>query len=241
MATQLTWDNAADRIYETGVKWGVLYNEVLENKGGYGNGVAWNGLTAVTESPSGADENALYADDMKYLSLRAAEEFGATIEAYTYPDEWMKCDGSEALLPGVIVGQQTRSTFGLCFRTVVGNSEKGDSFGYKLHLIYSATASPSERAYQTINDSPEAITFSWEMTTTPVNIDKIADKEYKATGCLTIDTTKLASSEKANLQKLEDVLYGKVEDGESGYKDARLPLPNEVYTILKTGSETYNA
>ena len=236
MATNITWDAAADRIYETGVKQGVLYNTVLENDGGYGNGVAWNGLTAVTESPSGAEETALYADDIKYLSLRSAEEFGATIEAYTYPDEWKVCDGTADLggLAGVSVGQQSRSQFGLSYRTVVGNSVKGDDYGYKLHMIYAATASVSERAYQTINDSPEAITFSWEMTTTPVTIDAIEGITYKTTACLTIDQTKLDETTKKNLVILENILYGK-----SG-SDARLPLPNEVYTILKTGKETYN-
>lgn len=237
MATNITWDAAADRLYETGVKQGVLYNKVLDNNGGYGNGVAWNGITAVTESPSGAEETALYADDIKYLSLRSAEEFGATIEAYTYPDEWMVCDGTAELggLSGLMVGQQGRSQFGLSYRTVVGNSIKGDDYGYKLHMIYAATASVSERAYQTINDSPEAITFSWEMTTTPVTIEDIDGVSYKTTACLTIDQSKLDETGKKNIAALENILYGR--DGE----DARLPLPNEVYTILKSGKGTYNS
>lgn len=253
MAKNLTWDQAADRIYETGVRRGVLYNKVLAADsdgvlGGYGNGVAWNGLTAVTESPSGAEETPLYADDIKFLSLRSAEEFGATIEAYTYPDEWMVCDGTAELggLKGVVVGQQSRSQFGLCYRTVVGNNESGEKYGYKIHLIYAATASPSERAYQTINDSPEAITFSWEMTTTPVPVSDITKgsvkTEYKSTACLTIDTTKLDSSTKEHLAVLESVLYGTYKPSESATaEDARLPLPDEVYAILNTGTPTYSA
>lgn len=239
MATQLTWDNSVDRVYETGVKKGVLYNEPLADNKGYGNGVAWNGLTSVSESPSGAEETALYADDIKYLSLRSAEEFGATIEAYTYPDEWMACDGSADLggIDGVAIGQQSRGKFGLCYRTIVGNDEKGNDFGYKLHLIYGGTASPSERSYQTVNDSPEAITFSWEITTTPVPVGKVGEKDHKPTACLTIDTTRLKEGAKAKLAELEAILYGMKETEDSTteapkYEDARLPLPAEVYSIL---------
>lgn len=238
MATDLKWDEKlSDKMYETGVDHAVLYNKVLEESKGYGNGVAWNGITSVSESPSGAEETALYADNIKYLSLRSAEEFGATLEAYTYPDEWMDCDGSADLggLAGVTIGQQTRSTFGLSYRTKVGDAEKGDDRGYKLHLLYGGTASPSERAYQTINDSPEAITFSWEVTTTPVKVAPIDNKEYKSTSILTIDTTKMTADAKAKLKDLEDILYGRVaKQGQEGqYEDARLPLPDEVYSIFK--------
>ena len=213
---KLTWDETFKRLYETGVRQGVLYPQ--DNSGAYPKGVAWNGLTAITESPSGAEETALWADDIKYLSLRSAEEFGATIEAYTYPDEFAICDGSAELTTGVIVGQQPRKPFGLCYRTVLGNDTQLDNHGYKLHLIYGATASPSERAYQTVNDSPEAITFSWEMTTVPVAV-----KGAKPTACVTIDSTK-ADSEK--LTALEKILYG----DES--TEARLPLPDEIKSLL---------
>ena len=179
---KLTWDASGERLYETGVKQGVLY---VMNSNVYGNGVAWNGLTAITESPSGAESTPLYADDIKYLDLRSTEEFGATIEAYTYPDEFAACDGSASLADGVSIGQQARTMFGLCYRTTVGNDTDGTDHGYKLHLIYGATASPSEKAYETINDSPEAITFSWEITTTPVSVTG-----FKPTASITIDSTK---------------------------------------------------
>lgn len=260
---KLTWDETSKRLYETGVRQGVLYPQ--DNSGAYPNGVAWNGLTAITESPSGAEETALWADDIKYLSLRSAEEFGATIEAYTYPDEFAICDGSAELAAGVIVGQQPRKPFGLCYRTVLGNDTELDAHGYKLHLIYGATASPSERAYQTVNDSPEAITFSWEMTTVPVAV-----KGARPTACVTIDSTKVDSTK---LAALENVLYGYdsyteftgdtfesgvnyyTRSGEAGSyiytkttdatpqsgttyytkdsgTDARLPLPDEIKTLL---------
>ena len=212
---KLVWDATGERLYETGVKQGVLY---VMNEGIYPNGVVWNGLTAVTESPSGAEATPLYADDIKYLNLMSAEEFGATIEAYTYPDEFMECDGSAVLAEGVYIGQQPRKTFGLCYRTTLGNDVANDSYGYKLHLIYGALASPSEKAYATINDSPEAITFSWELSTTPVNVTG-----HKPTASLVIDSTKV---EKAKLQALEDALYGTAD------KEARLPLPDEVKQIL---------
>lgn len=213
---KLTWDETSKRLYETGVRQGVLYPQ--DNSGAYPKGVAWNGLTAITESPSGAEETALWADDIKYLSLRSAEEFGATIEAYTYPDEFAICDGSAELVTGVIIGQQPRKPFGLCYRTVLGNDTELDAHGYKLHLIYGATASPSERAYQTVNDSPEAITFSWEMTTVPVAV-----KDARPTACVTIDSTKVDSEK---LKALEKVLYG------DENAEARLPLPDEIKTLL---------
>lgn len=208
----LTWDETGKRFYETGVRKGVLY--VQDNAGTYPKGVAWNGLTAVTESPSGADSNPLYADDIKYLDLRSAEEFGATIEAYTYPDEFAECDGTAELADGVTIGQQARKSFGLCYRTVLGNDISNDAYGYKLHLIYGATAAPSEKGYQTVNDSPEAITFSWELTTTPVNVTGM-----KPTAIITIDSTK---ADPDKLAALEAILYG----GEN--TTARLPLPDEV-------------
>ena len=214
---KLKWDQAGERFYETGVKMGVLYSQV---NGTYPKGVVWNGLTSVSESPSGADANPIYADDIKYLELRAAEEFGATVEAYTYPDEFAVCDGSASVADGVMIGQQARQPFGLCYRTVLGNDSKRDDYGYKLHLIYNATASPSERSYQTINDSPEAITFSWEMTTTPVSVTG-----FKPTACITIDSTK---ADAAKLTALEAILYGSEET------EARLPLPDEVITLMKT-------
>lgn len=212
---KLTWDASGERLYETGVKQGVLY--VMESNV-YGNGVAWNGLTAITESPSGAESTPLYADDIKYLDLRSTEEFGATIEAYTYPDEFAACDGSASLADGVSIGQQARKMFGLCYRTTVGNDTDGTDHGYKLHLIYGATASPSEKAYETINDSPEAITFSWEITTTPVSVTG-----FKPTASITIDSTK---ADPTCLAALEEKLYG----GES--TEPTLPLPDEVKTIM---------
>lgn len=181
---KIVWDESGKRLYETGVKNGVLY--IQDETGAYNKGVAWNGLTAVTESPSGAEATPLYADDIKYLELFSAEEFGATIEAYTYPEEFEACDGSASLGTGVTIGQQDRKTFGLCYRTVLGNDVKSNEYGYKLHLIYGAKAAPSEKGYQTINDSPEAITFSWEVTTTPVNVEG-----FKPTASVTIDSTKI--------------------------------------------------
>ena len=215
---KLVWDKTGDRLYETGVKNGVLY---IPTAGVYSKGVAWNGLTAVTESPSGAEATALYADDIKYLSLMSTEEFGATIEAYTYPDEFAACDGSAELADGVTIGQQKRSTFGLCYKTTIGNDTDGNDHGYKLHIIYGAQAAPSEKAYATINDSPEAITFSWEITTTPVNVTGA-----KPTASLVIDSTK---ADPSKLAALEDILYGK--DGDSA-TEPRLPLPDEIKTLM---------
>ena len=215
---KIVWDKTGERLYETGVKNGVLY---VQEGGAYPKGVAWNGLTAVTESPSGAEATPLYADDIKYLNLISTEEFGATIEAYTYPDEFAACDGSAALVDGVMIGQQARKTFGLCYRTTIGNDTNGNDYGYKLHIIYGALAAPSEKAYATINDSPEAITFSWEVTTTPVNVTGA-----KPTASITIDSTK---ADPTKLAALEDVLYGK--DGEPG-NEPRLPLPDEIKTLM---------
>ena len=218
--SKLVWDTTGERYYETGVKKGVLYPQ--SSTGTYPKGVAWNGLTAVTESPSGAESNPIYADDIKYVDLRSAEEFGATIEAYTYPDEFAACDGSAEIADGVTIGQQTRKAFGLSYRTVLGNDTEFEDHGYKLHLIYNATASPTEKGYQTINDSPEAITFSWEVTTTAIPV-----AGYKPTAILTIDSTKANA---VKLKALEDILYGTDE------AEARLPLPDEVATLMKTTS-----
>lgn len=215
---KLIWDQTGERYYETGVKNGVLY---IPTDGVYNNGVAWNGLTAVTESPSGAEASPLYADDIKYLNLYSTEEFGATVEAYTYPDEFAQCDGSAELTTGVSIGQQNRKTFGLCYRTSIGNDTDGTNHGYKLHIIYGCMASPSEKAYSTINDSPEAITFSWEITTTPVNVTG-----HKPTASITIDSTKVDS---AKLTALEAVLYG------SESEEPRLPLPDEIKTLMTAG------
>ena len=216
--SKLVWDTTGGRYYETGVKKGVLY---VQSAGTYPKGVAWNGLTAVTESPSGAEATALYADDIKYLNLMSNEEFGATIEAYTYPDEFAACDGSAALVDGVMIGQQKRSAFGLCYRTAIGNDTDGSDYGYKLHLVYGCQAAPSEKGYSTINDSPEAITFSWEVTTTPVEVTG-----HKPTSCITIDSTKV---DPGKLAALEKVLYGDTDT------EPRLPLPDEITSIMAAG------
>lgn len=218
---KIKWDETGEKLYETGVKNGVLY--LPDETGAYVKGVAWNGLTAVTESPSGAESTPLYADDIKYVELFSAEEFGATLECYTYPDEFAECDGSAEVAPGVIIGQQNRKTFGLCYRTTLGNDVKGNEFGYKLHLIYGAKAAPSEKSYSTINDSPEAITFSYEITTTPVNVTG-----HKPTASLTINSTKVKADK---LQQLEALLYG----GDSA--EPKLPLPDEVITLLKDNTK----
>lgn len=214
--SKIIWDNTGEHLYETGVDHGVLY--IQDKNGAYPMGVAWNGLTAVTESPSGAESTPLYADNIKYLNLVSAEEFGATIEAYTYPVEFAECNGEAALVAGVNLGQQNRKTFGLCYRTTVGNEVAGNAFGYKLHLIYGCQAAPSEKAYATINDSPEAITFSWEVTTTPVPVEN-----FKPTSYIVIDSTK---ADPDKLAALEAVLYG----DES--TDPKLPLPNEIKTLM---------
>ena len=215
--SKLVWDNTGERLYETGVSKGVLY---IPTSGVYSKGVAWNGLTAVTESPSGAEATPLYADDIKYLNLMSNEEFGCTIEAYTYPDEFAECDGSASLTEGVYIGQQARKTFGFCYRTVLGNDTESNDHGYKLHLVYGCLAAPSEKSYATINDSPEAITFSWEVSTTPVNVTG-----HKPTACITIDSTK---ADPTKLATLEAKLYG------SESTEAMLPLPDEIAQIFNT-------
>ena len=212
----LVWDQTGEKIYETGVDHGVLY--IPNVLGVYANGYAWNGLTSVSESPSGAEPTAQYADNIKYLNLVSAEEFGATIEAFTYPDEFGQCDGSAAPVEGVFLGQQGRRSFGLAYRTLVGNDLEATEYGYKLHLIYGATARPSEKAYNTVNDSPEAITFSWELSTTPVSVTG-----FKPTASITIDSTK---TDAADLAALEGILYG------AAATEPRLPMPDEVLTLL---------
>ena len=214
--TKLKWDQTGEKLYETGVSKGVLYPLV---SGAYPKGVAWNGLTAVNENPSGAEPTPLYADNIKYLNLMSAEEFGATIESYMYPDEFGECNGEAELTKGVAIGQQTRKLFGLSYQTKIGSDQDND-LGYKIHLIYGALAAPSEKAYATVNDSPEAITFSWEVSTTPVEVTG-----FKPTASLVIDSTKV---EPAKLAKLEAVLYGDEQ------KEARLPLPDEVLSIINT-------
>lgn len=217
---KLTWDDTGKRLFETGVKQGALYP--IQTGGTYDKGVAWNGLITVTESPSGAEATALYADDIKYLNLMSNEEFGATIEAYTYPDEFAECDGSASLADGVMVGQQKRKVFGLCYKTTIGNDVDGNDHGYKLHLVYGCLAAPSEKAYSTINDNPDAITFSWEVSTTPVNVGD----GFKPTSQITIDSTK---ADQAKLTALEKVLYGE------GDAEAKLPLPSEIKTMMSVG------
>lgn len=214
--SKLVWDQTGERKYETGVKNAVLY--VQETAGTYSNGVAWNGITAVTESPSGAEPTPLYADDIKYLNLLSNEEFGATIEAYMYPEEFEQCDGSASIATGVSIGQQARKAFGLAYKTTVGNDVANNDFGYKIHLIYGAVASPSEKAYATINDSPEAIIFSWEVTTTPVEV-----AGHKPTATVVIDSTKV---DKEKMAAIEAILFG------SDDTEARLPLPAEIITIM---------
>ena len=217
MPKKITWDEVGERLYETGVKNVVLYP--IADGGNYNNGVAWNGITAVNEKPSGADTTDLYANDALYATLQAAEKYGCTIEAYTYPDEFEECDGTKEITPGITIGQQERKTFGLSYRTAVGNDVKGIEFGYKLHLVYGCKATPSEKSHGTINESPEAGTFSWEVNSIPVNVEG-----YKPTSTLTIDSTKVTPEK---LAKLENILYGSVE------ADARLPLPAEVANIFK--------
>lgn len=218
--SRLVWDQTGERLYETGVKQGVLF--VQDRSGTYPKGVAWNGLTAVTESPSGAEATPLYADDIKYLNLMSTEELGGTIEAYTYPDEFAECDGSASIATGVFIGQQPRKTFGMAYTTTLGNDVESNAYGYKLHLIYGALAAPSEKAYATINDSPEAITFSWEFSTTPVSVSG-----FKPTANITIDSTKV---DPVKLAALEKILYGDAD------VEARLPLPDEIASIMGEGA-----
>lgn len=221
---RLEWDKTGERLYETGTDRGVLY---VASNGTYPTGVAWNGLTGVDENPSGAEANAQYADNIKYLELRSAEDFGATVTAYTYPDEFEQCDGSAEPAEGMYIGQQARKMFGMSYRTKIGNDVDSDEHGYYIHLIYGATASPSQRSYKTVNDSPEPIEFSWEVTTTPVNI-----AGYKPVAHVRINSTK-ADPEK--LAVLESVLYGANAEGNAEGRTASLPLPDAVKTILTTG------
>lgn len=214
--SKIVWDAVGEHTFETGVRNGVLY--LKDAQGAYSTGVAWNGLTSVSESPEGAEATDLYADDIKYLTLMSAENFKATIEAYTYPDEFAECDGSATIADGVTIGQQSRKPFGLCYRTAIGNDTDGNEHGYKLHIVYGCLASPSEKQYSTINDSPEAITFSWEVSTTPVNVTG-----KKPTATLIIDSTK---ADNAKLTALEDILYG------SESVEPRLPLPDEIKTLM---------
>lgn len=214
--SKLVWDQTGERFYETGVNQGVLY--IRGEDGTYPSGVAWNGLISVTESPSGAEPTPIYADNIKYLNLMSAEEFGATIEAYTYPDEFAQCDGSAEIAPGVMIGQQNRKIFGLSYKTAFGNDVDGTDYGYKLHLIYGALAAPSEKDYSTINDNPEAITFSWEVTTTPVTVTG-----FKPTASISIDSTKVDATK---LEALEDILYG------TENADPYLPLPDEIAALF---------
>lgn len=216
---ELVWDETGTRFYETGVDHGVLY--LPDDQGAYINGVSWNGLVSVSESPSGAEPNAQYADNIKYLNLYSAEEFGATIEAFTYPDEFAQFDGLGNPSPGVLIGQQSRRSFGLSYRSKVGNDISGDDYGYKLHLVYGCTASPSEKAYNTVNDSPEAITFSWEISTSPVAVPGM-----KPTSIITIDSTKVNA---ATLTALEQILYG------TAAVDPALPLPGTIVTMFAGG------
>ena len=217
---KLEWDKVGERVYEAGVDHGVLYIPSLT--GVYDTGFAWNGLTTVTESPSGAESNPQYADNIKYINLVSAEEFGATIDAFTYPEEFAQCDGS-AVVNGVVLGQQTRKPFGLSYRTLVGNDLNGTDHGYKLHLVYSATAAPSEKGYGTINDSPEAVTFSWELSTTSVAVGDIDGVAYKPLSTLTIDSTKVDADA---LAELETILYGAVAT------EPKLPTPAEVIALF---------
>lgn len=226
--SRLKWDQTGQKYYETGVEHGVLYVQSSDD-GTYPEGVAWNGLINVSEKPSGGEPSPIYADNIKYLNLMSTEEFGASIEAYTYPEEFEDCDGSKEIAPGVYAGQQTRKIFGMAYKTNIGNDVDGDSHGYKIHLIYGCLAAPSEKGYATINDNPEAITFSWEVSTTPVAV-----KGAKPTASIVINSTK-TTPEKMKI--IEDILYGT--DGGDGTdaKVARLPLPDEIVELLKDASQ----
>jgi len=215
----ITWDDSGEHLYETGIDHMVLYRP--DANGDYTDGVAWNGITAFNETPSGADSNPVWADNIKYLDLRAADEFGATLECLYTPAEFAECDGVKEVAPGILVYQQARQAFGLSYRTLIGNEIKGNELGYKLHLLYNATAAPSEKSYNTVNDSPETSTLSYELTTTPITA-----QGFKNTALITIDSTKVA---KANLTALENILYGA---GEGQNVKARLPKPAEVFTTL---------
>ena len=232
MKKKLVWDNTGERLYETGVSKGVLYP--IQSGGVYTKGVAWNGLTAVTESPSGAEATGLYADNIKYLNLSSAEEFGGTIEAYMAPDEFAECDGSVEVAPGVYAGQQSRKMFGLAYTTVIGNDVDSNDHGYEIHLVYGCMASPSEKGYESVNDSPTALTLSWDFTTTPVNITSVVDgvTKLKPTATLMFKSTKVDAKKMA---ALEEILYGKDPTGEDTNDgvEPRLPLPDEIISIMK--------
>lgn len=219
---RLKWDEIGERLYETGVEKGVLY---VQENGAYPKGVAWNGLTNVTESPSGAEANDQYADNIKYLSLRSAETFGATLECFMYPDEWIVCDGKVEVAPGITIGQQSRRMFGLCYRTIIGNDTEGNDYGYKIHLVYGCTASPSEQSYATVNDSPEPMSLSYEITTTPVPVTG-----HKPLATIVINSK---TSDPEKLAALETILYGSDEVGNTA--DARLPLPDEIMQLFAAG------
>lgn len=218
--SKMVWDQAGERLYETGIEQVALFPQ---EEGAYNKGVAWNGITALNLTPSGGEPTALYANDKKYLTLMSVEELGGTIEAYMYPDEWAACDGSAAILPGVYAGQQARKVFGLAAKTLIGNDEDLNKHGYKLHLVYGGLASPSEQSHATVNDSPEATTMSWEFTTTPVEISGYANTSH-----ICIDSTKV---DKAKLEALEAIIYG------SENQEPRLPLPNEIVTLMGGGAE----
>lgn len=232
---RIKWDQVGEKRFETGVDHCVLYPQV---NGKYPKGVAWNGITGISEAPSGAEPNALYADNIKYLNLTSAEEFGCTVECYTYPDEWNECNGVAEAVPGVFIGQQKRNGFGLSYRTRIGNDVAGDDYGYKLHLVYGCTASPSETTNSTVNDSPEANTFSYEVTTTPVQVEYegTGGKVYRPTASLVIDSTKVS---KENMVAIENLLYGTdaatlSDEDVSAAKDGYLPLPDEIFEILES-------
>lgn len=227
---KLKWDNPGEHFYETGVRNCVLF--VQNANGTYGTGVPWNGITTITESPSGAESTSLYADDIKYLNLLSVEEFGATIEAYTYPDAFAECNGEAQVVTGLTLGQQARKSFAFCYRTAVGNDTVGSDYGYKLHIVYGAQASPSERSYQTMNENPEANTFSWEIKTTPVNVKG----NYKATSLIVIDSKKVDADK---LAALEDLLYGKDADEDAGTLEttSSLPLPDAIIDMFKVAEE----
>lgn len=214
--SKLVWDKVGERKYENGVDRGVLY--LQDSTGAYPKGVAWNGLTAVSENPSGAEPTPLWADNIKYLNLISAEEFGASIECYFYPDEFMECNGEKEVATGVTIGQQNRKAFGFCYRTIIGNDVEGADYGYKLHLVYGCKATPSEKGYGTVNDSPDAITLSYEVSTTPVEVEGC-----KPTAILTVDSTKIPAEK---LEELEAILYGDESE------EARLPLPDEVIALV---------
>lgn len=230
--SRIKWDQTGERKFKTGVDRGVLYPQ---KDGAYPEGVPWNGLTNITLSPSGAEDNALYADNMKYLNLKSAEELGLSIECYFYPDEWAQCNGEAALAEGVMLGQQARNTFGLSFRNKVGNDTMGEDYGYQITLVYGCSASPSEQSNATVNDSPEAATFSYDVTTTPITVDATDEngKQYRPVASVTIDSTKVS---KEKLAALEDIIYGKdgTGDTDTGTKP-RLPLPDELATIFAAG------